>query len=334
MECDERTFVLADIPGVIEGAHAGAGLGLQFLRHVERTRALVHVVDASGADGRDPVADFHTVRDEVKAYSPGLLDRPQLIAATKRDAVSAPDPLGALVERGRRLGLEVRPVSAVTGEGLLELKRAAPAAPGRGRADGRAGEPGMRVGLMGGSFDPIHLGHLRAAENAREALSLDEVLFVPAAEPPHKPTSRLSPARDRLAMVALAVAGNPWFVASDLELRRSGPSYTVDTLDRAGAGAARATSCSSSWAAIPWGRWRAGASPSASSGCPRSRWPSGPGRSSAPPRSPPPGWCGWSGPGLFLSASEVRRRVRAGLSIRYLLPDPVAAYIATHGLYS
>ena len=124
VECDERTFVLADIPGVIEGAHAGAGLGLQFLRHVERTRALVHVIDASGADGRDAVADFHTVRDEVKAYSPGLLDRPQLIAATKRDAVSAPDPLGALVSEGRRLGLEVWPVSAVTGEGLLELKRA------------------------------------------------------------------------------------------------------------------------------------------------------------------------------------------------------------------
>ena len=124
VECDDRTFVLADIPGIIEGAHEGAGLGLQFLRHVERTRALVHVVDASGAEGRDPVADFHAVREEVKAHSPLLLERPQLIAATKRDAACDPDPLGALQEEGRRLGLEVRPISAVTGEGLPELKRA------------------------------------------------------------------------------------------------------------------------------------------------------------------------------------------------------------------
>jgi GTP-binding protein len=124
VECDERTFVLADIPGIIEGAHEGAGLGLQFLRHVERTRVLVHVVDASGAEGRDPVADLHAVREEVRAHRPALLERPQLIVATKRDAVGDPDPLPALVEEGRRLGLEVRPVSAVTGEGLTELKRA------------------------------------------------------------------------------------------------------------------------------------------------------------------------------------------------------------------
>jgi len=124
VECDERTFVLADIPGIIEGAHEGAGLGLQFLRHVERTRALVHVVDASGAEGRDPVADLRAVREEVKARNPALLERPQIIAATKRDAASHPDPLPALAEEGRRLGLEVQPVSALTGEGLLELKRA------------------------------------------------------------------------------------------------------------------------------------------------------------------------------------------------------------------
>ena len=124
VECDERTFVLADIPGIIEGAHEGAGLGLQFLRHVERTRTLVHVVETSGAQGRDAVADFHAVREEVKAYSPGLLERPQIIAATKRDAAGHPDPLEALVAEGRRLGLEVLPVSAVSGEGLLELKRA------------------------------------------------------------------------------------------------------------------------------------------------------------------------------------------------------------------
>jgi GTP-binding protein len=123
VEADEQTFVAADIPGIIEGAHAGAGLGLQFLRHVERTRVLLHVVDASGLSGRDAVADLRAVREEVRRWNPELLDRPQLVVATKRDAVAEADPLPALREAAREIGLNVRPVSAVTGEGLLELKR-------------------------------------------------------------------------------------------------------------------------------------------------------------------------------------------------------------------
>ena len=123
VETDGDGFVLADIPGIIEGAHEGSGLGLQFLRHVERTRALVHVVDASGTSGRDPVADLRAVREEVRHWDPALLERPQIVVATKRDAVGEPDPLPALEAESRRLGLEVRPVSAVTGEGLAELKR-------------------------------------------------------------------------------------------------------------------------------------------------------------------------------------------------------------------
>jgi GTP-binding protein len=123
VEDGDDGFVVADIPGIIEGAHEGSGLGLQFLRHVERTRALVHVVDASGTSGRDPVADLRAVREEVRHWDPALLARPQIVVAAKRDAVSEPDPLAALEEEARRLGLEVRPVSAVTGEGLAELKR-------------------------------------------------------------------------------------------------------------------------------------------------------------------------------------------------------------------
>ena len=124
VEADERSFVAADIPGIIEGAHQGAGLGLQFLRHVERTRVLLHVVDASGQSGRDPAADLLAVREEVRQWNPGLLERPQLVAATKRDAVDAGnDPLPGLQEAARGLGLEVVPVAAVTGAGLPELKR-------------------------------------------------------------------------------------------------------------------------------------------------------------------------------------------------------------------
>jgi GTP-binding protein len=122
VECDDRSFVLADIPGIIEGAHGGAGLGLQFLRHVEKTRALVHVVDASGT-GDDPVAALRAVEEEVRAHSPELLQRPRLVVATKRDAVAEHDPLPALREAALARGLEVLPVSAVTGEGLVDLKR-------------------------------------------------------------------------------------------------------------------------------------------------------------------------------------------------------------------
>ena len=123
VEQDEQTFVAADIPGIIEGASAGAGLGLQFLRHVERTRVLLHVVDASGANGRDPAADLRLVREEVLSYLPELLERPQLVAATKRDIEATPDALPALERAAAKLGLEVVPVSAVTGDGLVRLKR-------------------------------------------------------------------------------------------------------------------------------------------------------------------------------------------------------------------
>jgi GTP-binding protein len=124
VQVDDGSFVAADIPGIIEGAHTGAGLGLQFLRHVERTRVLLHVVDASGLSGRDPVQDLYAVREEVKEWNPAMLDRPQLVAATKRDALGEVDPLPSLKEAGRALGLEVMAVSAATGAGLLEMKRA------------------------------------------------------------------------------------------------------------------------------------------------------------------------------------------------------------------
>ena len=124
VEVDERTFVAADIPGIIEGAHAGAGLGLQFLRHVERTRVLPHVVDASGLSGRDAVNDLRAVREEVREWNAEMLERPQLVVATKRDALGEDDPLPALRAEARALGLDIVPVSAATGEGLLDLKRA------------------------------------------------------------------------------------------------------------------------------------------------------------------------------------------------------------------
>jgi GTP-binding protein len=126
VDVDDASFVAADIPGIIEGAHQGAGLGLHFLRHVERTRVLLHVVDASGTSGRDPACDLRAVREEVRRWDPDLLARPQVVAATKRDLATAEsDPLGRLRAAAAEAGIEeVRPVSALAGTGLAELKRA------------------------------------------------------------------------------------------------------------------------------------------------------------------------------------------------------------------
>jgi nicotinate-nucleotide adenylyltransferase len=88
----------------------------------------------------------------------------------------------------------------------------------------------MRVGLFGGSFNPIHFGHLRSAEEVREALGLDLVYFIPVASPPHKPSGDLAPAEHRLAMVRLGTKGNRHFMVSDVEIRRSGSSYSIDTI--------------------------------------------------------------------------------------------------------
>jgi GTPase len=121
VEVGQDSFVAADIPGIIAGAHRGAGLGLDFLRHVQRTRVLLYVVDASGAAGADPARDLRTVREEVRLWEPTLVERPSMVAATKRDAVSVDDSLPRLRHEAASSGLRVLPVSAISGEGLSDL---------------------------------------------------------------------------------------------------------------------------------------------------------------------------------------------------------------------
>jgi GTP-binding protein len=118
---NDRSFVVADVPGLIEGAHRGLGLGHQFLRHLERTKVLVHVVDVSGASGRDPVDDLDTVRRELELFRPELAAKPQLVAANKIDALGDPAQLQALEERARALRLPFHRISAVAGSGVPEL---------------------------------------------------------------------------------------------------------------------------------------------------------------------------------------------------------------------
>ena len=116
---------MADVPGLIEGAHEGHGLGHQFLRHVERTAVLVHVVDVSGASGRDPVEDLDTVRRELALFDRALMDKPQLVAANKIDALDEPERLERLRARAAALGLPCFAVSAAAGTGVGVLLEAA-----------------------------------------------------------------------------------------------------------------------------------------------------------------------------------------------------------------
>lgn len=118
---DFRSFVVADIPGLIEGAHRGAGLGFQFLRHVERTSILLHLVDISDILVTDPVEDFEKINRELVLYSPGLLNKPMAVAGTKLDIAHDRIRLNRLKEHCRDKGLDFFPISAATGEGINEL---------------------------------------------------------------------------------------------------------------------------------------------------------------------------------------------------------------------
>lgn len=216
----------------------------------------------------------------------------------------------------------------------------------------------LRLGVIGGTFNPIHVGHLVLAESLRERLALDRILFVPAGTPPHKGARGMAPALHRYAMLSLALAGHPAFAASDVEVRRPGPSYTVETLEAlAGewAGARlfllmgsdtfldlptwRTPERLSAWATLAVGV-RAGDAfdPEAE----RSRavlarlgqrgW------RRVPPTAPEalaPGEVALvEALSLPVSAREIRRRVAAGESVRYLVPLAVADYIGQQRLYT
>jgi len=120
-----KGFVIADIPGLIEGASEGVGLGHQFLRHIERTKVIIHIVDAASTEGRNPIADIKAINAELEAYNPELLKRPQVIAANKIDAIyddgSGTNPVELIKEAFEPEGIKVYPISAVTGQGVKEL---------------------------------------------------------------------------------------------------------------------------------------------------------------------------------------------------------------------
>jgi nicotinate-nucleotide adenylyltransferase len=225
---------------------------------------------------------------------------------------------------------------AVTGESALASTSAGPWIDPADR----------RVGILGGTFDPIHFGHLIIADEVREALQLDRVLFIPAAMPPHKLAEHVTPAVDRAAMVQLAIADNPGFSMSPIELERSGPSYTVDTLSDLAGEAARqgvdrefhfilsveTLAWFKSWhepaRLLKLARLAVVARPGAPMPVGRHLGALLPGGAASMGRVE----C-IETMLIAHSASDVRARVASGRSIRYLVPPAVEAYIRDHRLY-
>jgi nicotinate-nucleotide adenylyltransferase len=186
----------------------------------------------------------------------------------------------------------------------------------------------MKLGLLGGSFNPIHHGHLITATRAAEAVQLDRVLFIPAAISPLKGARSLAPARDRLAMLRLALRGNPRFEVCDLELRRGGVSYTIDTLREL----KRSTRARLYWilgadASRLLPRWK-----SIDEVRRLASFIVLPRPGDRPPRKSPNQRI-VEAPLLQISSSDIRDRVRKGLSVRYLVPDSVDLYLRRKGLY-
>lgn len=193
------------------------------------------------------------------------------------------------------------------------------------------------VAVLGGTFDPIHVGHLLIAEQVREALGLSEVLFIPCGRPPHKPDRVPAPARHRLAMVALAIAGNEGFGLSRLEVDRPGPSYALDTIRALKAERGPDTEISFILGAdqalelMTWYRAAEVLAEARFVTVPRPGWDLGelPARLGAAAERVRV----LSLPELPISASDIRARVAAGRSIRYLVPEPVREYVLAEGLY-
>lgn len=122
-QVNDRSFVVADIPGLIEGAHTGSGLGMQFLKHVERTKLLVHLVDVSELTGRDPANDFEIILKELRSFRPDMLEKPMLVVASKIDVAQDPERVESVRHAAQEHGMEFFEISSVTGQGIEELKR-------------------------------------------------------------------------------------------------------------------------------------------------------------------------------------------------------------------
>ena len=185
----------------------------------------------------------------------------------------------------------------------------------------------MRLGIFGGTFNPIHLGHLLLAETSRETLQLDRVFFIPTGQPPHKQAYALLPGPVRLTLIRQAIRGQPAFVASDIELRRVGVSYSIETVRLLHQRFPRAKLfllIGSDMLAVRWFAWEE---------IKRLCTVAVVHRPDAPQRRREVGVTWLTMPQIDIASSDIRRRLQSGRSIRYLVPLAVERYIIRHQLY-
>lgn len=314
VEVGTDNFIIAEIPGLIEGAHLGKGLGHDFLRHAMRTRLLLHLVSG---DSSSPVDDMLKVNNELALFDPALGKKPQIVAVNKIDLKEVKEILDIIRSDFTNAGIKAHFISAETGEGVkplmmeilkvlkeqtavektaeetVKIFRPQPREPrihveregsvfvihapgldrlyaGQGatehelrwqlnlqlarlginkaleRAGAKAGDKIRcgdltwewstaekeikKLGVFGGTFDPTHLGHVAIAEEVKKSLELSEVLMIPAGQPQTRSYGLVTPAKQRLEMLELAVAGKAGIKVSAIEIERKGPSFTIDTL--------------------------------------------------------------------------------------------------------
>ena len=218
---NDKDFVVADVPGLIEGAHTGSGLGIRFLKHIERTRVIVHIIDVSQT-AVDPVESIGVISNELKAFSEEIAKKPTIYVLNKIDSASQ-----EWVERAKdhitKLGAECFQISAVSGEGLQTLLKKIWSVLEKTKKE--------RVILFGGSFNPPHEGHKSLALHVDDAFMPSKIVVMPCCVQPLKNgcSSQLASSADRYEMCKLLFTESQ-FEVSDYEIKKEGVSYTIDTV--------------------------------------------------------------------------------------------------------
>lgn len=220
---EDKSFIMADIPGLIEGAHLGKGLGIRFLGHIERTKVLLILLDISHGSKEKAVKEYEILTKEMEEYSRALLDKPRIIGLNKIDLLEESSVAQKIKVEFEGMGLKTFLISALKNQGVKKLLKGIWDLLSEFRET-------KKIGVLGGTFDPIHLGHIRIGERVKEFFSLDKIFYIPSYSPPHKDSSAVTEPEFRFRMVEIALKGKDGLIPSAIEISRKGTSYTIDTL--------------------------------------------------------------------------------------------------------
>ena len=219
---NDKDFVVADVPGLIEGAHLGSGLGIRFLKHIERTRVIVHLVDISQM-AEDPIKSIGVINNELRAFSEEVSKKPMIYVLNKMD--SASDEFVAIAtEHIKKLGAECFQISAVSGDGIQALLKKIWSVLEKTKKE--------RIILFGGSFNPPHDGHKELALHVDDRFMPSKIIVMPCFVQPLKNDDKgqTVSAKDRYEMCKLFFT-EPQFIVSDYEIKKEDVSYTIDTAE-------------------------------------------------------------------------------------------------------